>query len=80
MKLNPVHLIQFKESLRLEEKPEKIPGLIKDENVRGTVLKSLDRGKALLLIKGRCVKARTAVPLAQGKEVSFRVKETRPAW
>lgn len=76
MKVSPFHLSPA--LLRLGEIPEDIPHLIRNEIVQGTVLKSLDGEDILLLIKGKCVKARTAVPLVPGKAVSFRVGETRP--
>ena len=56
------------------------PGLNlrKNEVVQGRVLKSFSSGDVLLLIKGREVKAKSLVPLNEGRVLSLRVEQLSP--
>ena len=65
-------------SLQLETDSTPLLKLFKNEVVEGTVLKSSSSGKALLLIKGRRVMARTYVPLREGRVLSLKVEEVSP--
>ena len=52
--------------------------LFKDEVVEGKVLESYSLDRALLLLKGKRVNARTHVPLREGRVLSFKVREVFP--
>jgi len=65
-------------SLQPESDSTTLLKLFKDEVVEGTVLKSFSSGKALLLIKGRRVMARTYVPLREGRVLSLKVEQASP--
>jgi hypothetical protein len=52
--------------------------LFKDEVVEGKVLESYSLDKAMLLLKGKKVNARTHVPLREGRVLSFKVQEVFP--
>lgn len=61
--------------IKSEENSTTFPKLNKNEIVNGKVLKSLSLSKALLLIKGKRVIARTHVPLNEGMIISLKVEE-----
>lgn len=65
-------------SLQSEDNFTSPPKLIKNEIVKGKVLKSFSLNKALLFIKGRKVLARTHVPLREGRVLSLKVEEVSP--
>lgn len=67
-----------KTSLQSEDNFTSPPKLIKNEIVKGKVLKSFSLNKALLFIKGRKVLARTHVPLREGSVLSLKVEEVSP--
>jgi hypothetical protein len=52
--------------------------LFKDEVVEGKVLESYTLDRALLLLKGKKVHARTHVPLREGSVLSFKVQQVSP--
>lgn len=65
-------------SLQLESDSISLLKLFKNEIVEGRVLESCSLDKALLLIKGRRVMAKTHVPLREGRVLSFKVDEILP--
>lgn len=52
--------------------------LVKNEIIAGRVLRILPEGKAILLIKGRQVIAKSPRPLTRGKLLSFKVENMSP--
>jgi len=66
--------------LRLQEgtKSEAFLNVSKNEIVEGKVLRLFPLGKALLLIKGRSVIAKTSMPLAEGTVLSLKVENLAP--
>jgi hypothetical protein len=65
-------------SLQPCEKDTCQPAFIKDEIVRGVVLKSISLKRVMLLIKGERVLANTHVPLNEGNAVTLKVEKTYP--
>lgn len=65
-------------SLQSEGKSTSLPKFIKNEIVKGKVLKALSSNSVLLLIKGRRIVARTHIPLREGVVISLKVEELSP--
>lgn len=65
-------------SLQPEANPKSFLKLFKNDVVEGSVIKSSSLGKALLLINGRRVMAKTYVPLREGSVLSLKVEEIVP--
>jgi hypothetical protein len=54
------------------------PQFVKNEVVRGVVLKSISSSSVMLLIKGKRVIANTHIPLSEGSAVTLKVENTNP--
>lgn len=54
------------------------PQFVKNEVVRGVVLKSISTSSVMLLIKGKQVSANTHIPLSEGSGVILKVESTNP--
>lgn len=65
-------------SLQSIDKDTSRPPFVKDEIVRGLVLKSISSKSAMLMIKGKRVIANTHVPLSEGGVVTLKVEKTYP--
>lgn len=52
--------------------------LVKNEVLKGKVLKTISSNKALLLIKGQKIMARSHLPLTEGSEISLKVEKIDP--
>ena len=65
-------------SLQSRENDASQPQFIKNEIVKGIVLKSISSSSVMLLIKGKRVNADTHVPLAEGSFVTLKVENTHP--
>jgi hypothetical protein len=78
MYINDLTTLVTKISLQPDTQAKSLLPLIKDEVITGQVLKVLPKGKATLLIKGRQVTAKSALPLIPGKLLSFKVENISP--
>jgi hypothetical protein len=65
-------------SLQSWENDASPPPFVKNEIVRGVVLKSISSTSVMLLIKGKRVIANTHVPLSEGSAVNLKVEKTHP--
>jgi hypothetical protein len=65
-------------SLQSIDKDTSRPPFIKDEIVKGAVLKSISSKSVMLLIKGKRVIANTHVPLSEGRAITLKVEKTHP--
>ena len=65
-------------SIQSFDKDASRPSFVKNEIVRGVVLKSIPLKSVLLLIKGKRITANTHVPLSEGNAVTLKVERTYP--
>jgi hypothetical protein len=65
-------------SLQPADNADSHPKLLKNEIVKGKVLKSLSLKNVQLLIKGQRITAKTHTPLTEGSIISLKVKEVSP--
>jgi hypothetical protein len=78
MHINDLKTLATKISLQPDTHARSPLPLIKDEVIKGQVLKVLPEGKATLLIKGRQVTAKSTLPLTPGRLLSFKVETMSP--
>jgi hypothetical protein len=64
--------------LQSSENDNSRPQFVKNEVVRGVVLKSISSSSVMLLIKGKRVIANTHIPLSEGSGVILKVENTNP--
>jgi len=65
-------------SLQLKDNFRSHPEFVKNEIIKGQVLKTISLNDALLLINGKQVAAKTQVPLREGATLLLKVEETVP--
>ncbi|MGA8178496.1 MAG: hypothetical protein WB792_00450, partial [Desulfobacterales bacterium] len=65
-------------SLQFLEQDASRPQFVKNEIVKGVVLKKMSSTSVMLLIKGKRVMANTHVPLNEGGAVTLKVEKTYP--
>lgn len=65
-------------SLQSQENNTPRPPFVKNEIVRGVVLKSISSTIVMLLIKGKRIFADTHVPLSEGTALTLKVEKTHP--
>ena len=65
-------------SIQFRDNDTSQPQFIKNEIVKGIVLKSISSTSIMLLIKGKRVNANTHIPLSEGSFVTLKVENTHP--
>jgi hypothetical protein len=71
-------ILESRLSLQFRDNDTSHPQFIKNEIVKGIVLKSISSTSIMLLIKGKRVNANTHVPLSEGSFVTLKVENTHP--